>query len=87
MPDNELLNEYVKVLRAALKRDPGEISEDTPLDGLVANSIELLEVIMAAEEHFDITIDADAMDLHSLQTVGDMLALARAHGVGSQENG
>jgi len=45
-------------------------------DDLDADSLDLVELVMALEEEFDVTVDEDELD--GIETVGQALALVTA---------
>ncbi len=55
--------------------DEEEITLDTNfVDDLNADSIDMTELLMEAENEFDIEIPADDNDLMNLKTVGDVVS-------------
>ncbi|HJM64860.1 MAG: nodulation protein NodF [Roseibacillus sp.] len=85
MSDN-LLPELSKIIIRSLnlpEERVKEISEGTTLESLDISSLELVEILMAIEEEYDLHIDVDAVEARdTLQTVGDLLELGRKHGLG-----
>jgi acyl carrier protein len=58
--------------------DPTRVADTASIDdGLSATSLDRVELIMALEDEFDITIiDEEAAELH---TLGDLMTCVRAH--------
>ena len=54
-----------------LKVDESIISRDLTLDQLAVDSLELLELIVAIEEEFDISLDEHQLD--KMETLGEMV--------------
>ncbi len=50
-----------------------ELSDDTSLEQLLCDSLDLLELTVALEEEFDIAINDD--NLHRCQSVGDLISM------------
>lgn len=62
------------------------ITEETELDDIGLDSLDLLELAFDAEERFDIEITNDAMD--GIRTVADVVRVAReAAGMGAAAEG
>ncbi len=60
-----------------LKVDPAEVKpESTFVGDLGADSLDLLQIVMAMEEKLDIELPAEAAD--QIKTVADALAVIRA---------
>jgi acyl carrier protein len=51
--------------------------EASLIDDLGADSLDIVEIVMAVEEEFDLEIGED--DLHKLQTVGDIVNYVTAN--------
>lgn len=60
-----------KAIKKELGRDFDNISEDTAFEDMAMDSLEVVQMVMAIEEAFDIEIDDD--DVDSLKTVGDLV--------------
>jgi acyl carrier protein len=71
----EIPEELRKVNPLHLANAVIELTEDAKLTDLVADSIDLYEVIMSLEEKFGITIDA--RDAQRFVTVGDAIAFVK----------
>ena len=61
-----------KILADQLEIDERTITEDTAIEDLGADSLDLVEIIMNIEEEFGITVDDS--DIESLKKVGDIAA-------------
>ena len=62
----------VQIISEQLDMDPDQITmESCMADGLGADSLDMVEVIMAVEDEFDVEITDDAAE--SMNTVGDLV--------------
>ena len=50
--------------------NPEEVTADMPISDLSADSLDLVEMVMALEETFDIEVDDE--DIEGFNTVGDI---------------
>lgn len=67
-----------EMIAKALDKELSEVTEDKALDtDLGADSIDLMELLMEAEETFDIKIPDE--DREKLRTVGDVVSYIRLH--------
>ena len=60
--------------------DPGaSVGENTPLlgEGIGVDSVEILKLVAALEEEFDLEIDDEALTLEMFATVGSVARLVR----------
>ena len=75
----ELLDRVSRILEAMLGEalPARDIDEDTPLlgHGLGLDSIEILGLVAALEEEFDLTIDDNELNVLHFATVGSVLHL------------
>jgi len=73
-----LLDEVKEVVVEQLNVNPDEIKEDSKfVEDLGADSLDVVELVMALEEKFDIEIpDADA---EKIATVGDAISYVENH--------
>lgn len=60
-----------KILVDQLGVDEDAVTPDTPIEELGADSLDLVETIMTAEEEFGVKFDDE--DIEGLRTVGDIL--------------
>ncbi|MBQ6868647.1 MAG: acyl carrier protein [Clostridia bacterium] len=56
-----------------LEIDEDKITMDATFDDLMLDSLDLVELVMAAEDEFDIHVEDDALD--GLETIGDVVDL------------
>ena len=66
------LDSIKKILSEQLGVDEDSITETTSVEELGADSLDLVEIVMAIEEEYNIQIDDGAVE--DLKTVGDILA-------------
>lgn len=72
------LNKIKDILANQLDMDENEldaINEETALKDIEMDSLDLVEIIMAVEDTFGITIDSDQEE--NIHTVGDLIALVK----------
>lgn len=67
-----ILAKVVELVAENLEADEASITEDTRYDDLGADSFDLLELVTAMEDEFDLTLDDDS--LAEIQTVGDTVS-------------
>lgn len=67
----ETLEIMQKAIKKELGRDFDNITATTPFEDMAMDSLEVVQMVMAIEEAFDIEIDDD--DVDSLKTVGDLI--------------
>lgn len=66
------LSDKVKqILAEQLSVDQADLTDNTSFDDLNADSLDVVEVIMALEEEFDIEIPDE--DAEKIRTVGDVI--------------
>lgn len=67
--------ETLEIIRKAIKKELGRdfdnISTATAFEDMAMDSLEVVQMVMAIEEAFDIEIDDD--DVDGLKTVGDLV--------------
>lgn len=73
-----MLEKIIDIIREQLNIDDVEITEDTSFkDDLGVDSLDLLELVMAIEEEYDIELDPE--ELEGIQTVGDAMSFIRRY--------
>ncbi|MBQ3199965.1 MAG: acyl carrier protein [Firmicutes bacterium] len=60
-----------KAIKKELGRDFGDISLNTTFEDMALDSLDVVQMVMAIEEAFDIEIDDD--DVDGLKTIGDLV--------------
>ena len=60
-----------QAIKKELGRDLGTLTKDTSFEELALDSLDVVQMVMAIEEAFDIEIDDD--DMENLKTVGQLL--------------
>ena len=60
-----------KILTEQLGVDENSITEDTAIEELGADSLDLVEIVMTLEEEFDVKIDDS--EIENLKKVGDII--------------
>lgn len=70
-------SEIVDVIAASLKRDPGTLEMDVPLEALDVDSIDVVEIVFSVEEKFGIEIpfNANSASNPAFATLGSVVAL------------
>lgn len=71
--ENDVLEKIRDQLEIIKVPNAREASPDNTWDDLDVDSLDLVELVKALEDHFDITISDD--DLKPIQSVGDAIAL------------
>jgi len=67
----ELFSQARKLLADQLDRDPEEINMDTKFEDIEADSIDIVEMIMALEDVYDVEFPED--DLEDYPTLGSLI--------------
>jgi acyl carrier protein len=76
--DEELFGQVKEVIAEQLNVDPDEVHEDSSfVDDLGADSLDLVELVMALEDNFDMKIPDE--DVEAIKTVGDAISYIEAH--------
>ena len=71
---NDTSARVIDIISGYSKMNPSEIGNETELDLIGINSLELTEVVMDLEDHYGIEIDLNAAEAwDSLKTVGDVV--------------
>ena len=74
MSDDANFERFKKCAVEVLAVDPAKVTPEANFaDDLDADSLDLVELVMALEEEFDVTVDEDELD--GIETVGQALAL------------
>ena len=60
-----------QAIKKELGRDLGTLTKDTSFEELALDFLDVVQIVMAIEEAFDIEIDDD--DVENLKTVGQLL--------------
>ena len=69
-----------KIIADVMNIDPGTITEGTDLvKDLGADSLDVMQILMSAEEEFNITIPDDEDFLNGIKTVGDALKMLKGN--------
>lgn len=66
-----------KIIATQLGIDEEDITLETDIDDLCADSLDFVEMLMAVEEEFDIEITDDEAD--KIDTVGDLVECIKAN--------
>ena len=75
-----MLERVVEIIKEQLNLDGVEITEDSSFkDDLGADSLDLIELVMALEEEFGVEIPSE--DLPSIVTVNDVVEYLKGKGV------
>ena len=74
----DLETEVVKVMGEVLSRRPESIDRTMPLKELVEDSYDLVEMIMALKDHFEVAVVASEME--GVATVTDLVAYLKGKG-------
>lgn len=73
-----MLERIVDIIREQLNIDDIEITEDTSFsDDLGVDSLDLLELVMAFEEEYDVELNPE--ELEGIQTVGDVVEFIKKY--------
>ena len=76
MNRNEILDKVASIIREQLYYK-GALVEETSFDDLDADSLDLVEVIMAIEDEFSLTVDDDVV--LSIKTIKDVVDYLESH--------
>ena len=70
--------QIIEIIAAQLKKEAGQIAPETNImDDLGADSLDVVELLMAIEETFGVSVPDE--DVQSLKTVGDIVSYVEAH--------
>lgn len=76
--ETAMLDKVIEIIRNQLGIDDAEITEDTNFkDDLGVDSLDLLELVMAFEEEYNIELNPE--ELEDIQTVGDVMEFIRKY--------
>ena len=76
--DEELYDKIKDVVAEQLNVEADEIHEDSAfVDDLGADSLDLVELVMALEDNFDMKIPDE--DVEAIKTVGDAITYIESH--------
>ncbi len=70
MDREAILEKIIEVVNDTLDIDGVELAEDTNLKDLGADSFDLLELVTALEDEFELTMDDD--DVEKISTIGEV---------------
>jgi acyl carrier protein len=74
MDDNEAFEKFKQCAVEVLQVEPDKVTKEASFaDDLDADSLDLVELVMALEEKFDITVDES--ELEGVETVGQAYTL------------
>ena len=74
---DDTLTRFKKCAVEVLAVDDGQVTRDASFgDDLDADSLDLVELVMALEEEFDISVDEE--ELEGIETVGQAIDLVEA---------
>jgi acyl carrier protein len=76
--EEELFGQVKEVVAEQLNVEPAEVHEDSSfIDDLGADSLDLVELVMALEDNFDMKIPDE--DVEAIKTVGDAVTYIETH--------
>ena len=76
--DEELFDKVKDVNAEQLNVEPDEVHDDSSfVDDLGADSLDLVELVMALEDNFDMKIPDE--DVEAIKTVGDAVSYIESH--------
>lgn len=70
--NNDTAQQITKIIAEKLSISPDRVTPHATLEDLGADSLDIVEIIMRLEEHFDIHIDDEAAE--KLKNVGQVIA-------------
>jgi len=80
MTENDILTGLAEILHEVAGVAPENVSTDKSfIDDLDVDSLSMVEVVVAAEERFDVRIPDD--EVKNLKTVGDAVSYIKSAGV------
>ncbi len=72
-----MLEKITAIIANRLDCDTDAVTEDTRIEDLGADSLDLVEILMAVEEAFSISVPDE--DMPNFKTAGDILAYVEAN--------
>jgi len=73
-----MLEKIIEIISKQLRTDAGEITAETSImEDLGADSLDIVELLMAIEDDFDIKVPDE--DVPNLKTVGDIASYVESH--------
>lgn len=73
MDRSDVFEKMTALIAETLEVDADELSEDTSMADLGADSFDMLELVTSMEDEFEISVDEDS--LGALETIGDAIDL------------
>ncbi|MDD2430825.1 MAG: acyl carrier protein [Firmicutes bacterium] len=73
----DILAQVIELVADKLNVDADEITEETTFEDLGADSLDIVELVMALEEEFDLEISDD--DADKISSIGDAVAYIKEH--------
>lgn len=73
MDRSDVFEKMTTLIAETLEVDADELSEDTSMADLGADSFDMLELVTSMEDEFEISVDEDS--LGALETIGDAIDL------------
>lgn len=73
MNNDEIFEKVADIVAETMSVDADELTVETTFESLLADSLDLIQLVSAIEEDLGITIDDD--DLTSIKTLGDAVTM------------
>jgi acyl carrier protein len=70
-------DDLLDTIRETLSIREGEISLQTPINRIIRDSIDMVELVAVLSDRYQIAIDSD--ELRRIKTVGDIARYVKAH--------
>ncbi len=71
MDRSEIFDKVTMLIAETLEVDADELTETTSFNDLGADSFDMLELVTAMEDEFEVTVDEDG--LGEIETIGDAI--------------
>ncbi|MBS5865344.1 acyl carrier protein [Olegusella massiliensis] len=71
MDRSEIFDKVAMLIAETLEVDADELTETTSFNDLGADSFDMLELVTAMEDEFEVTVDEDG--LGEIETIGDAI--------------